>query len=916
VTVAPGQSISHYRLIEKIGEGGMGVVWKAQDTVLGRTVAIKVLPADVSQDENRRQMFFEEARSASAVSAAHIVQVYEFGHEGDLDFIVMEYVEGQPLNKLLPGKPLPPSQVADYGAQIAHALARAHRAKLIHRDLKPANLLVTNDGEVKVVDFGLATLYRRVETTLLAEATTRTEVADDAKPRKLAGTIPYMSPEQVRLEELDSRTDIFSLGAILYEMSTGQRPFQGSTNSEVMQEILKTQPVPVHDLVPKVPLELDRVIAKAMAPRRGQRYQDAEELATDLKQLGQELQTGTSPSYQELQQKLGRERRRARGLWTAAGALALVFAAIVVWQLKPWKGPGVDPGKLLILPLEVRGQEEGATYLGQAFAETLASNLAVANLDVLPVPVAGELEESGTRGRSRAAIDMGAGRLLIGALTREGDVLRASLSLVDASANRILWGTDGEASEEELRFLASDLSREVASELGGVTPKLYEYFAQMTRNPELASSPLYLEVLTGVRHWDWSAIVPEAEKLVEAFPDDPDALLLGLEVFGVVGYMLDEGENAREKADELLAKIMRLDPGAPWEDLYQAAFLEWGGEIADAIDRYTRILEREDLTSSLRSVIVHQRGYARGVRTNLDPEGGLRDLEEAIRLEPTMWEHHRNYAWALVPLGRWEEAVTHARQAWMIAPSASGVTGGLAEMLFWTDRYDEAVPLYAELCEEDKNQEVCAKHAFALHETGREDEARVAAAAAEILEDTAGGIKVLADYWSLAGNKAEAVRLLRRRIEAAPGGYPLRANFNLTPLRGDPEFEALCAEQWETAVELWGEECASKPNRASCSLHALALHLTGREREAQVAATKAAAQEATAWGCQALAWYHGAAKNRDEVIRYLKCRAELGDPNPSLRLGEHVDYLWISGDPEFDAIVAEIGGYELEGPAE
>ena len=190
-----GQKLSHYRLIEKIGEGGMGVVWKAEDTVLSRTVAVKVLPADATRDETRRKMLFDEAKLASSVSSSHIAQVYEFGREADLDFIVMEYVEGESLSRLLHGRPLPPHKVADYGHQIAQALTRAHRKGLIHRDLKPGNVLITPDGEVKVVDFGLAALFQRQDTAFLSELSTRsvgdlpTEVGTE---RKLMGTLPYM----------------------------------------------------------------------------------------------------------------------------------------------------------------------------------------------------------------------------------------------------------------------------------------------------------------------------------------------------------------------------------------------------------------------------------------------------------------------------------------------------------------------------------------------------------------------------------------------------------------------------------------------------------------------------------------------------------------------------------------------------
>jgi len=295
-----GQMLSHYRLIEKVGEGGMGVVWRAEDTVLSRTVAIKVLPVDLALDEERRRMFFDEARRAASVSHAHIVQVYELGREGDLDFIVMEYVEGQPLNKLLHGRPLPPDKVADIGLQVAEGLARAHRKGLMHRDLKPANILVTPEGEVKLVDFGLATLFYQGETTATSTRTL-TEVGSGEMRQEIAGTLPYMSPEQMRGEKLDARSDIFSFGTVLYEMTTGQRPFVGAKPADVAQEIQRSQPTPVHELVPSVPLDLDRAIEKALANRPTDRYQVIDDLAVDLRRLRRDLESGSSPSYGDLQ---------------------------------------------------------------------------------------------------------------------------------------------------------------------------------------------------------------------------------------------------------------------------------------------------------------------------------------------------------------------------------------------------------------------------------------------------------------------------------------------------------------------------------------------------------------------------------------------------------------------------------------
>ena len=282
------QLVSHYRLVEKIGEGGMGVVWKAEDTVLDRTVAIKVLPAALALDEERRRMFLDEAKLAASVAHGNIVQVHELGREGDLDFIVMEYIEGQPLSKILPGRPLPPDKVADWGLQVAQGLARAHHKGLLHRDLKPANLLVTPENELKIVDFGLATLFSRPDSPA-GSALTLTEALPGEPATRIAGTLPYMSPEQVRGEKLDARSDIFSFGTVLYEMTAGERPFTGKMPADLAQEILRSQPKPVHKQVPTVPLDLQRIIEKALARRPEERYQHMDDVAVDFKRQRKDL---------------------------------------------------------------------------------------------------------------------------------------------------------------------------------------------------------------------------------------------------------------------------------------------------------------------------------------------------------------------------------------------------------------------------------------------------------------------------------------------------------------------------------------------------------------------------------------------------------------------------------------------------
>jgi serine/threonine protein kinase len=351
--IEAGAQLSHYRLVEKVGEGGMGVVWKAEDTVLQRAVAIKLLPAEVSRDEKRRQMFLDEARFASRLNDAHIIQVHEFGREGELDFIVMEFVEGKPVKELIRGRPLAPEKIADIGVQVAGALARAHHKGLIHRDLKPANVIVTPEGEAKVVDFGLAALLQQED----SEAPTAVSVLgstgeDAAHSRMLAGTLPYMSPEQIRGEPLDARTDVFSLGAVLYEMATGARPFPALTQTEIIEQVLRCRPIPPQELVPDLPVELGRIVQKALARDKADRYQSMDDLTVDMKQLLVELEAGSSISYADLAAV-----RPARRPWRSWAALALALGAGVVlagtaaWWLSRSAAPILDDRTVLVTPM-------------------------------------------------------------------------------------------------------------------------------------------------------------------------------------------------------------------------------------------------------------------------------------------------------------------------------------------------------------------------------------------------------------------------------------------------------------------------------------------------------------------------------------------------------------------------------------
>jgi Tol biopolymer transport system component/predicted Ser/Thr protein kinase len=331
-----GQTLAHYQIESKLGEGGMGVVYKARDTHLNRPVAIKVLPPDKTADPERKRRFVQEAKAASALNHPHILHIYDINTANGVDFIAMEYVEGKTLDALVGPNGLRLSETLKYAVQIADALAAAHAAGITHRDIKPSNIMVNDEGLVKILDFGLAKLSETDESDY-AEST------QTMRPRTqqgaLIGTVAYMSPEQTEGAEVDARSDIFSFGSVLYEMITGKRPFTGASNIDLLHAVLHSQPRPLAELRPNTPPEVRIIVEKTLEKDRAERYQSTRDLVVDLKRAQRSL---AIPAGEPVV-KTGALKRPSRGLMAGAVALLLAVVAGIIWRLQPsqpaWNNP-------------------------------------------------------------------------------------------------------------------------------------------------------------------------------------------------------------------------------------------------------------------------------------------------------------------------------------------------------------------------------------------------------------------------------------------------------------------------------------------------------------------------------------------------------------------------------------------------
>lgn len=717
-----GQTLGHYRVLEQIGAGGMGLVFRAHDERLDRDVALKVLPPGTLTDETARKRFRKEALTLSKLNHPNIETVFDFDTQDGVDCLVMELILGITLDEKLAAGALPEKEVVRLGMQLSEGLAAAHAEGVVHRDLKPGNLRLTPDGRLKILDFGLAKLLRPVSDVAVTESLSQTHGA--------VGTLPYMAPEQLRSEPADARSDVWAAGAVLYEMATGRRPFPQASSPMLTDAILRQAPPPPRAVNANLSPELERILSKSLEKDPEHRYQSAKELGADLRRLG--VSQTAAPLMAAAPEPKGLLRTRV-GVAVMVllavlvlGWLAGLMGAFVWVRQRP--APAAGPPRiesLAVLPLTNLSGDPGEEYFADGMTEELTTSLAqVSALRV--ISRTSVMQYKGTKKTlPEIARELNVDAVVEGSVLRAGDRVRITAQLIRAATDEHLWAQSYDRDLGDVLGLQSEVARDIAQQVKAkLTPQEQTRLTQ-ARPVDSEVHDLYLKGLYHLNQGTEKEIRAGLDYFQQAIAKDPNfapghAGVAACYANLSTNYMAPRQVMPQAKAAAL--KALELD-----QNLAEAH--AWLGFVSTNFDWDAQTAERE--------------------------------LKRAVELNPSSADAHGAYASYLSPAGRHEQAIAEARRAQELDPLAHPSWEGLCWVLIMARQYDSALTECRKAVERAPDFGFAhANLGLAYAMRGRFPEAVAEAERGARLDDSPLMLTFLAQVQAQAGHRREALQVM------------------------------------------------------------------------------------------------------------------------------------------------------------
>ena len=807
MSIQEGDFISHYKILSKIGEGGMGEVYLATDTVLDRNVALKILPGEAVKDAQRVRRFLQEAKAASSLNHPHIVTIHEVGQANSTYFIATEFIVGMSVRDAINRDQLEIGRIIEIGIQVGLALAAAHEKKIIHRDIKPENIMLRDDGFVKVLDFGLAKLLHQISAA--PEASTFVNTADGI----VLGTLSYMSPEQARGHEVDARTDVWSLGVVLYEMVTGRRPFEGTTASDVLASLLDHQPSPLARYSESAPADLERIIRKALAKDPNDRYQTARGLLVDLKALKSDLH------HLKLESKFSTGSRHVTGVRSSSSRkVPIIVAAILlllvigglafVFRQRLWPSTttGSEMITLAILPFQSLNPADDTAFLTTGLPDAITTRLAnVHQIRVRPTSAILKYEGKAISAKT-AGQELACDYVVLGTLRKIGDHLQVNVQLIRTSDESLVWGGQFEKVRSDILSLQDAVATQVADALRikMTAAEQSRVYRRYTENA--AAYELYLLGRSRLVRYTRDDTLSAIKAFEDALRLDANYALAHAGLAEASALMRirfareEEVQSWDQRAKEAAKRSLELDQNLAEAHealaaVYRNSEFNWEQTILES-DRALLMNPNLEQPHYYRAAAFYHLGLLEAVET---------EVNEGLRINPlNKLDALRIRGSTALIAGRHSEAVALLEEARAVS-SAPVSDWYLAQAYYYQGAPERAIQILTDL-HGSAQAEQRAKATLASFLAARNEKER----SAKLLEEViTGSYQDHHVYYSVGVSYAQLGDNVKARLwlaRAIATGFPCYPWFQrdqlLQPLQGDDEYQRMLADlkkSWESA---------------------------------------------------------------------------------------------------------------------